>query len=337
MSMLRSLVALAAVSCAGSVWACNVTLNNGADLWATVNNTGVNQTICLNPGTYYVSQQIQMKDGQTIKGLVSDPNISQVKVISSAPDRAIVTANNTVLRHFSLHGNGFVIPTFGVLTHARSNVTLWSLDIRKMNISVGVNAGSSNVSIANVFTSQNGLGNNGIAEPNIWINQSNNILINYGAMTGRANGPAGDGEIACYDSQSVTVYGTQVINSGASGMYFVNCDDAHIENTLISRADEWGLDIHGADNFMAVNNTIQYSDFGGSVFEEAQTIGGPLPANSIGAQYINNRFIGNNVRRVAACPGINIDAVSFSHLYLSGNSVNNGALTCAWNVTADQG
>ena len=89
-----------------------------------------------------------------------------------------------------------------------------------------------------------------------------------------------------------------LIDCGASAIYYVNCDDCSIEGTVIHRADEWGLDIvGGSDNFVASNNTVNWSDFGGSIFHEY---------NSTGGSFTNNTFIDNNQQGVANCNALNV-------------------------------
>ncbi len=184
---------------------------------------------------------------------------------------------------------------------------------------------SSNVFITGIHLSNNGWPNtpgNSIADPNIYIANSSNVLIQWGQILGQNNWPFGDGEIACYFSDNVTISGTQLFFSGTSAIYFVGCDNSRVENANIQFAGGWGLDIvSGSDNFTAINNSIKYSRLGASIFQETQQTGGT---------YKWNIFNYNNTSGFANCNGLNItgDPLSMS---ISGNSANPAPISCGWN------
>jgi hypothetical protein len=278
-------------SVSASAQACGITLSSGGDLRAaTISHAG--QIICLNSGTYNLGPStLVLAPSTTIQGLGL---IRDNVIINSSAQRAIVTADNVVLKNFLL--SGAPQPNeFGVLV-AHDNVLLWSLRIQFFKINIGV-IQSNNVGIWDTFLSDNGDLTDGLPNPNVWINQSSNVTIFYGTFYGRANGPFGDGEVAAHNSSDVRIEGTQSIDAGASSFYFVNCDDCEIQDALSERSDEWGLDVvQGSDNFYANGNSINNAYFGGAVFTENTAIGGT---------FTNNIFSNNNSAG-GFCNGINV-------------------------------
>lgn len=307
--------------------ACNVTLSSGGNVHSAV-ATYSGQVVCLNAGTYNLgSTTLSVPAGTTLKCTAA--NRDNVHLTSTAT-RGIGVADYVTLHNFKLSGSGGAAE-FGVVVYDDTGVLIWALRVRKFRTNIVVNI-SDNVVIADTFMLENGDPANGLADPNLWINASNNVAINYGEAFGRNDGPFGDGEIACYNSTEVNIYGTHVVYSGASGIYYVNCDDSSISNASVEHANEWGLDIHGSDNFVASNNFIAWSNFGGSVFEEAQTIGGSNPTTSIGGQFLYNAFQGNRQLGVANCNGVNVDW-DISHVTFIGNTTNSGSVSCQWAVS----
>lgn len=290
---------------------CNVTLSSGGNLRAaTVSHAG--QVICLNPGTYNLgSVNLALSAGTTILGLGATRDDV---VVNSSATRAIITADNVMLKKFSLRG---VAPNeFGVLI-AHEHVILWSLRIQYFSINIGV-VQSDDVDIWDTFLSDNGDPNDGLPNPNVWINQSSNVTLYYGTYYGRGNGPYGDGEVAAHNSTNVVIEGTESIDAGASSFYFVNCDDCQITDALSDRSDEWGLDVvQGSDNFIADGNIVRHAFFGGAVFTEDTAIGGT---------FTNNQFYSNNPGG-GFCNGINVVG-SIAGVVQSGNTAVPAPVIC---------
>lgn len=280
--------------------ACDLTIESLHNIQKSLKEIGPNKTLCLEPGAYFPTDKIVMLPGQEIRGLASDNQIiyHDKVVIFSNQSRAIVANDNTRIRHLVIR-RGIIgpQPTFGILAHYKNNVTIWSVKIQGMKIGIGLNH-SNGSRILNTFINQGGDLTDNKANPSIWISNSDYTYVHYGHVIGRGNGPGGDGEIATYNSKGVTINGTHVTDSGASAIYMVNCDNCKVINTRITRADEWGIDVvQGSDNFVGKNNIVSYSNFGGSVFDEAGSTGG---------LWDGNKYKYNNIMGVGNCEGINI-------------------------------
>lgn len=196
-------------------------------------------------------------------------------------------------------------------------IRIWDLEIEEVVQAIQLWQ-SDYAEIWNVWATNNGE-NNYKVDPSIWIYKSHNLEILYGYYHGASNGPGGDGEINCRDSNNLTLYGVQVVNSGASGIYLRNCDDAIIENSNFYAADEWGIDVVlGSSNFTAIGNTVTSSYYGGAVFEE--TLNGS-------GTFTNNQFNWNNSSGIGTCPGINVIG-NVSNVTNSGNISNPNPVIC---------
>lgn len=309
------LLLLLAVSASAGAQTCAITLNSGGDLRAaTVSHAG--QVICLNPGSYNLgASNLNLAAGTTIQGMGATRD---GVAVNSTAGRAIVTANNVMLKNFSLIG-GPQPNEFGVLV-AHTNVIIWSLRVQSFKINIGVTL-SNNVDIWDTYLSNNGDLNDGMANPNVWINNSNDVLVYYGTFYGRSNGPGGDGEVAAHGSTNVRIEGTQVIDAGASSFYFVNCDGCELRNAFSERSDEWGLDVvQGSDNFVAANNLITNALFGGTVFVEDDSVGGT---------FADNEYYGNNKIGGGFCNGINVIG-SVAGVVETGNIALPGPVICPY-------
>ncbi len=296
--------------------ACNQTFgpSNVSAMVAAASVAGVSE-ICLQNGIYNLSSTLQLADGKRIRGLgASHDDV----VIRSSADRVISLHNNTRVTNLRVEGAPGVIPTYGILSYYKSDHIIWSVKVLRTNISIGVN-GSSNVKIWDTFMEENGT-SNPAAEPNLWINSATDVEVLWGAAIGRGNYPGGDGEIACYNSYNVNIYGTHVIDSGASAIYFVNCDNSSIMNSTLHRPGEWGIDVvSGSDNFVADGNYVYSAQLGGAVFDEAGSICGT---------FTNNTFL-NNVQSswTVPCNGINIGG-NPAGVTMSGNTSSPGPVFC---------
>lgn len=303
---------------------CDNTLKpTGGDIQSALNALGPNKTLCLEKGIYTPSSTIIMQTGQELRGLATDYEVltlNQLQIKSNA-DRVISAANNTRIRHVMItNNNAQILPTFGILAHYVDNVTIWSVKLQNIRIGVGLNH-SDDSRILNSFFQLTGDGVNGVgnADPAIWVSNSDDVEIKYGQVVGRNNPPHGDGEIGVYDSNNVLVDGVHMNYSGTSALYMVNCDYCTAKNNVISYAQGWGLDIvGGSDHFLAQNNTIRWSLWGGSVFYEY---------NSIGGEYRDNVFIDNNQSNFGSyCEGINVRSTPQNVTLV--NNTSTGQLFC---------
>ena len=296
--------------------ACDVTLSSGTDLHAAV-ATNAGRHVCLGPGTYSLGNStLHVQSGTKLQGLGTTRD---AVVLNSTAGRAISVGNNVTLQNFLLNGPG-TGSEFGILTYGNDHVLMWGLRIQNFKISVGVHT-STNVDIWDTFMRYNGVPHNGVADPNLWITQSNNVNILYGELRGRADGPGGDGEAAAYSSTNVRIDGLHVVDSGASALYLVDCDYCSVRNATIHRANEWGIDVvQGSDNFVAENNAVYWSNFGGSVFDEVGSVGGTFNGNT---------FNSNRRRGVGTCNGINVIG-SPAGVRQSGNNSNPPGVICQY-------
>lgn len=312
--------------------ACDITLSSGGNLRAAV-STYAGQTICLNTGSYALgSADLFVPANTTIEGHGAD---REAVVVNSSASRAFWLGSGVTLKGFTVNGTtpvlsgGTITGTiYGVIT-SDDNIVIWGMLIKNAVANIGI-IGSTNVDILDTFVRYNGLPNDGAANPNIWITGATDVTLYYGAAYGRANGPGGDGEVAAYDSTDVHVEGTWLVDSGASALYFVNCDDCTVSDATVYNAGEWGLDIvDGSDNFVATNNAISNSRYAGSAFTQSDDPNGQYSGN-IGGTYIGNTFYMNNYGNMPnACNGIAVRG-NINALTLSGNTANPAGTICTF-------
>lgn len=306
-------VFMGALSWCAQSQACDVTLAAGANIAAAVSsNTG--KDICLSPGTYDLGAQgLHMPDGTWLEGM-GQTSADVVVRAHGQPQSAISTGASVRLHNFTLTGEH---GTYGVLSYHKTDNLFWSLKIEGFNIGLGVVAGQK-IEIWDTFFNANGTPGNGVADPNVWITDSKDVRVLYGALTGRADGPGGDGEFAAYNSSNVQIDGLHVIDSGASAIYLVGCTDCSVKNAVIERPDEWGLDIvNGSTRFVAQGNSVSWAGYGGSVFDAS---------SGSTATYMNNTFNNNRRHGVGSCNGINVKG-SLASVTQSGNvSVPTGVI-----------
>jgi hypothetical protein len=188
-------------------------------------------------------------------------------------------------------------PTYGILAYYNSDVRVWSVEIRDVQIGIGV-VGCSDVRIANVFLKYTGDPYNGLPDPAIWVTSSDDVTIRHGESRNTGVGPGGDGEVSVSNSSSVEILYMHSVDCGASAFYLVNCDSCKVEGTEVHRAEEWGIDVvNGSDNVTVRNNVVKWCRYGGSVFHEN---------NSAGGTFTGNYFQDNNWSGVANCNAINV-------------------------------
>jgi hypothetical protein len=172
---------------------------------------------------------------------------------------------------------------------------------------------SSSVELIGPLVSSNGIPGDGLASPSIWINGSNNVLVKWGEIFGSWENGYGDGELAAYNSSSISVDSIYLNRSGVAGIYMVNCDYCSVENSFIRHAGEHGLDIQGgSDYFVARNNEVSDHRWGGALFDQLRNLGGEFIGNS----FYTGRW---NPAGSERCFGVNVNG-NKDALTIYGNS-----------------
>jgi hypothetical protein len=309
---------LAVIACIGfnTTLACSVTLNPGNNVISSaVSAAATNAEICLNAGNYSESNTISLKSGQRVRGIAATR--AGVQVYSQAAT-VIDAAPYSVVDKFVI--NGVLLPNYGVAASSDNNVLVWDMEIKSVKMPIMID-NSDYTQVAAVDINNSGNVSNASADPYIWINSSDYVELLYGTYTGRTNGPGGDGEVACYNSTNLYILGTNVMQSGAAGIYLVNCDNAVVENAVIHNGDEWGIDIvNGSNNFIGINNEIKWSYWGAVIFDETN--------NGTGT-FNNNDFILNNISGSVSCQGIVVFG-NTGNVSLSGNYANPNPVICPY-------
>lgn len=298
---------------------CAAVLSPGADVQQALNRVGASGPVCLTAGSYTASEPILLAAGQQLLGLQS----AQGRVIlrSTAP-RIVKLSRANLVAQMTLQGNSPAVSEFGILVfqQAASNSIVRNIRIENVKIGVGIND-SSNVTLDGVEVANSGIRGDGRADPAIWIIDSAAVSVMRSTLRGEGGRQrSGDGELACYDSSNISVIETRILESGASAIYFVNCDNSLIERSDIESPSEWGLDIvrdqnqsgngTGSDNVVIKDNTVRGAEYGGLVYDRFNQ----------GGQYINNRFENNNQsRNNAFCNGINEWSAAGSYLCRGSN------------------
>ena len=320
MKNIKSILMVSLFLASNTAYSCDVTIspksqfNNISDGVALQDKW---DTICLTSGTYYETRTIALKQGQTLKGLNSDR--LKTKVRSSA-DTVITLKEDSIVYNFNIIGDSSDTPDIGVEAREDDRARIWDLNIEYVTDAIHVFK-SDDVKIWGNWTENNGK-NNSKPDPNIFAWRSHDLEILYGIYIGAANGTVGgDGEIAIWESDNTWIEGVQVVDSGASSIYFIDCDDCTVKNSTLDGGDGWGLDImDGSSNFTAIGNTVKNHLNGGSVFDETD--------NGTGT-YTNNSFTNNNTSGSRTCQGINVIG-NTSNVTLSGNSANPAPIVCSY-------
>jgi hypothetical protein len=284
--------------------ACTVTLSPGTNVVSSgVSSASTGATICLNTGAYSESNQIQLKQGQTLKGLGTYNTDARIE--SSFTNAIVTMTDNTQIEKLFIKSTISPGNQVGIDIGYATSAVIWDVKISYVVDPIHVYA-SDWVGIYSVHTENNGNPNSvwydGLwqqkPDPSIYIWGSSNIEILYGWYEGSSNGPGGDGEIQCAYSTNFLIDGAHIVNTGASNAYFNNCDNATITNAVLTDSDEWGIDVvNGSTNFTAINNTVINASYGGAVFEES--------TSGLGT-FNSNTFITNNLSHSRTCEGVNV-------------------------------
>jgi hypothetical protein len=312
-----------------AAFACNATLSPGTDIQTALN--GVATTVCLNPGTYRPTNTIYVPAGKTLKGLGA--NRDQVVIESAVGSGSVMIwpSASVTLYNFTLISAPNRLPTYGVFVNA-PDIVLWSLHVKKALINVAL-ISAARPQVLDMYLSQPGDPNDRAANPNLWISNSTDVTVWYGALFGGGgfgtdpNGAlTGDGELSVYGSDRVAITGTNFFDSGTSAVYFRDCDSCAIKQVAVYNARGFGLDLvdaidnplDGNDNLVVENNSVSGSGYGGAIIK---LTGG----NSV--RFTGNNFSQNNTTGNSACSGINILGTQGS-LILQSNTVSPGPISC---------
>jgi len=292
---------IAARSRVAPTGACGVTVQPGSSIQAAI-NTGAS-IVCLASGVHPVSSTLVPRANQTVRSA----DASHPASISPASGITVfeVTASNVTLQSLVIDGVSTARPKYGVLVYGGTNVLMQGLTINRALIGLGISQAAANVEFRDsaIAYAGDGLACSGCANPSVWINASSDVRIVHSTFANNGVGPEGDGEVACYGSPNVVIQNSTVSNSGASGMYLVNCDHAVVIGNLVTGVKEWGLDVvdtgqpSGTDFGLFQWNTVEYSRNGGGVLQ-----------NSVYDVFTNNTWTSNRQGPNASgsCNGVNL-------------------------------
>lgn len=279
---------------------CTLTVQTGQNIQAAINGASINATICIAAGIHLVGSTIRPKSGQTLRS-ASSSNRATLRATSNQNLVSVETSGVTV-KWLNLEGTVSARPTFGIVGVSASDLLVDSVYITRTLIGFGATDNSSNVELRASEIAYTGDGLKPGADPAIWINNSNNVRIMKSALLNNGNSPEGDGELACYNTPNLVVHNTTVSNSGASGMYLVNCDYAVVSGNHIVNAGEWGLDLANTGQ----PSGTDYGLFSWNLIEGSRH-GAGVVWNSLHNTFQSNEYIGNRIGPNASgsCNGIN--------------------------------
>lgn len=308
---------------------CTITVPAGGNIGAAISGSTGPQTICLTAGTYNLSVGFEVRSDIALRGLGATPQATVLNAASNLVGHMIQiddSAHDVVLENFKIVSNGAnqsSIDGVGIGMTNASNVAIRNIDVSntyRMNIAIG---SSSNVTVANTTFSLMGF-EAPAAVGAIWINRSDNIVFESNSVTGRNNGPGGDGGVDCYASSDVIIRNNTVLNAGESAIYTTlnsepnsfACKNVIITDNTINHSWEWGIDMRGLDGALIRRNNIQNCRFPAmSIWDSANS------------QVLDNTMNNNNQAPVpGACQGINRQG-SQTNMTYSGNT-GNGTTLC---------
>ncbi len=298
-----------------TVAACSTTVSNDQDIQAAINAAGGGATICLASGVHSVGYTIRPMSGQTIRSEGADR-----AVLSATTAQRVISLEGSAitLQNIEVTGNGSALPEFGVLASgaAANDILLENVRITKTLIGLGTTAGATNVELrsSEIAYTGDGLACAGCASPAVWINGGSDVRIIKSTITNNGASPEGDGELACYNSSGLVVHNSTITDSGAAGMYLVNCDFAVVSGNEIVSSGEWGLDLvdtgqsSGSDYGLFSWNYIEGSRHGAGVLRNSLN-------NTFQANTYNNNRQGPNAS--GSCNGINRRGNTSGYYYIN--------------------
>lgn len=308
---------------------CTITVPAGGNIAAAISGSTGPQTICLTAGTYTLATGINVRSDIVLRGLGATPQATVLNAASNlvgAMIRLDDDAHDVVLENFKIVSNGANQSStdgIGIILFNVAEVAVRKIDVSntyRMNIAVGT---SSNVTVANTTFSLMGF-EQPAAVGAIWINRSDNVLFTNNNVTGRNNGPGGDGGVDCYASSDVIIRNSTIVNAGESAVYTTlnadpnsfACKNVVISDNTIRNSQEWGIDMRGLDGALIRRNTVENCRF---------------PAvslwDSINTRVIDNAMNNNNQLPLpGTCQGVNRRGTQANNTF-SGNT-GNGTLLC---------
>lgn len=308
---------------------CSTTVASGGSIANAIEKTAAPATICL-LGTYQIANTVVVPSRITIKGVGAVPQETVVSATSSlqgAVFQVQFAASDVSIENLRIVSNGSQqtqLSAVAVEMNLASRIALRSLDMSNTyRMTVAINM-STDVLVADSTFAVMGLQDCGAcALGAFWINNSMGVTVERNVVTGRNNGPGGDGGIDCYGSTDVIVRDNSIFNAGESAIYSTYagnasqaCRNIRITGNYVRGSNEWGIDMRGLDGAYIANNRIENSRFGAMSMWE---ISNSLTENNA---MFNNRTSGD--RRM--CQGINLNGYQINNIYRG--STGNGTLIC---------
>jgi hypothetical protein len=296
--------------------ACSVTVSTGQSIQSAINAAATNATICLGSGIHTVGSTIKPKSGQTVR---SASATSPATLRASTTQYILsIEVPGVTIKNLRIEGSDAIRPGFGVVVSGTvaSNILLEGINISKALIGVGVTNGASNVELrqSEIAYAGDGLACSGCASPSIWINNSSDVRIMKSTLINNGASPEGDGELACYNTPGLVVHNSTVKDSGAAGMYLVNCDYAVVSGNDILSAGEWGIDLVDANQ----PSGTDYGLFSWNLVQESRH-GAGVVLDSLNNTFQNNTYNNNRQGPDAAgsCNGINRRGNTSGYYYIN--------------------
>jgi len=311
---------------------CAITVPPGGSIGSAVASVVPPATVCLQ-GSYTVAQSVNLRSGVTIAGAAASPSGAQVGASASLQGpmfRIPAGTTDVAIENLVAFSNGLQqaqLDAVIVDVSGASRVKLSKLEMSNTyRMTIAINQ-SSDVLVSESRFSGMGLQDcAACAIGSLWINDSNGVLVEDNVITGRNNGPGGDGGIDCYGSANVVVRRNNLSQTGESAIYSTfgapgttACRNISVTDNVITGSNEWGIDMRGLDGAYISGNRVERSKFGAmSMWDIANT-------QVVGNQMFSNRTSGD--RRM--CQGINRTGYQLKNTY-TGN-VGNGTILCNFN------
>ncbi|MEM1089099.1 MAG: right-handed parallel beta-helix repeat-containing protein [Pseudomonadota bacterium] len=326
LTLLKRLIAGAGFVVSAPAFCCDVFVSPGSSIQAAINSSAPYDVVCLQPGVHNVSQTINLIAQTTIKGNSSNKANVSVNASSSLVGPVFrATSRSGSMRSHTFEG--FTIRNNG---SSQSNSRASAIDLKDTEYSTITDMNLFNtwrMSVIvqdsyNVFVSNSSFKDMGFApqaQGAFWINQSDRVFVFDNDITGRNNGPGGDGGIDCYNSTNVSIFSNTSVNSGESAIYTapnpMGCTGIAVWDNQVTGSNEWGIDLVDANGAFVHANTVISSNFGAMVLWD-----------STNADVQWNTFTNNNGSGVGTCQGLNKKGNTSGLIFA--NNVGNPTLQC---------
>jgi len=272
-----------------STASCDVTVAIGGNIQAALNSSS-NYVVCLASGIHTTSSDISIGSGKQLRSANSASPATIRRISNTAGSRVVLmSAASSVVRDIVVEGTASARAEYGVLVYQTSNALIENVTVNYALIGIGINHGS-NVELRNGKINYPGdqIACSGCAQPAVWISDSNTVRVVSSNIISNGAGPEGDGEIGCHNSPNVTVHSSTMTDTGAAGVYLVNCDYARVLSNDVIGSREWGLDFvnspsSGSDFILVQDNYVSGSRSGGAVLKDSKY------ASFTGNGWVNNR------------------------------------------------